>query len=86
MMATFGMRFGSIGKRTGIYGGAAWLDSEIESEPFEMVTALAFLADERGHAPTSMARAISRQAYLRKMVWLTPRMSRKPGSPLPEAS
>jgi hypothetical protein len=35
-----------------------------------------FLADERGQAPAVMARAISRPAYLRKMAWLMPRMSR----------
>jgi hypothetical protein len=51
-----------------------------------MMATFGFLADERGHAPTVMARAISRPAYLRKMAWLMPLMSRKPGSPLPEAS
>jgi cyclopropane fatty-acyl-phospholipid synthase-like methyltransferase len=94
-----GMRFDSIEEWTGIYGGAGLVDIETESGPFEMMTARGFLADERAHAPTVMARAISRPAYLRKMAWLMPRMSRaipylgyvlisarKPGSPAPEAS
>jgi SAM-dependent methyltransferase len=71
-----GMRFDTIEEWTGIYGGAGLVDIEIESGPFEMMTARGFLADERGHAPAVMARAISRPAYLRKMAWLMPRMSR----------
>ncbi|HZJ04330.1 MAG TPA: methyltransferase domain-containing protein [Nocardioidaceae bacterium] len=71
-----GMRFDSIEEWTGIYGGAGLVDIRTESGPFEMMTARGFLADERGHAPAVMARAISRPAYLRKMAWLMPRMSR----------
>lgn len=93
-----GMRFDSIEEWTGIYGGAGLVDIETESGPFEMMTARGFLADERGHAPAVIARAMSRPAYLRKMAWLKPRMSRaipylgyvlvsarKPGTPLMEA-
>jgi hypothetical protein len=43
---------------------------------FEMMTARGFLADERGHSPVLVARAMSRPAYLRKMTWLMPRMAR----------
>ena len=71
-----GMRFESIEEWTGIYGGAGLVDIATESGPFEMMTARGFLADERGHAPAVMARAVSRPAYLRKMAWLLPRMSR----------
>ncbi|MBF4762745.1 methyltransferase domain-containing protein [Nocardioides islandensis] len=71
-----GMRFDTIEEWTGIYGGAGLVDIETESGPFEMMTARGFLADERGHAPAVMARAISRPAYVRKMAWLMPRMSR----------
>ena len=71
-----GMRFDSIEEWTGIYGGAGLIDIETESGPFEMMTARGFLSDERAHAPAVMARAISRPAYLRKMAWLMPRMSR----------
>jgi SAM-dependent methyltransferase len=71
-----GMRFDSIDEWTGIYGGAGLIDIRTESGPFEMMTARGFLADERGHAPAVMARAMSRPAYLRKMAWLMPRMAR----------
>jgi SAM-dependent methyltransferase len=71
-----GMRFDSIEERTRIYGGAGLVDIQTESGPFEMLAARGFLADERGHALAVMARAISRPAYLRKVAWLMPRMSR----------
>jgi hypothetical protein len=71
-----GMRFDTIEEWTGIYGGAGLVDIETESGPFEMMTARGFLADERAHAPAVMVRAISRPAYVRKMAWLMPRMSR----------
>ena len=70
------MRFDSIEGWTEIYGGAGLVDIHTESGPFEMMTAHGFLADERGHAPAVMARAVSLPAYLRKMAWLMPRMSR----------
>ena len=71
-----GMRFDSIEEWTGIYGGAGLVDIHTEDGPFEMMTARGFLADERGHAPSVMACAMSRPAYLRKMAWLMPRMAR----------
>ncbi len=71
-----GLRFDSIEEWIGIYGGAGLVDIQTESGPFEMMTARGFLADERGHAPAVMARAVSRPAYLRKMTWLMPRMAR----------
>jgi ubiquinone/menaquinone biosynthesis C-methylase UbiE len=71
-----GMRFDSIEEWTRIYRGAGLVDIATESGPFEMMTARGFLADEGGHAAAVMARAISRPAYLRKMAWLLPRMSR----------
>jgi hypothetical protein len=63
-----------LGKRVIQPGGRASTDRLLE--PFEMMTARGFLADERGHAPAVMARAIGRPAYLLKMAWLMPRMSR----------
>jgi SAM-dependent methyltransferase len=71
-----GMRFDSVEEWTAIYGGAGLVDIRTEIGPFEMMTMRGFLADERGHAPAVMARAMSRPAYLRKMSWLMPRMSR----------
>ena len=93
-----GMRFDSIEEWTDIYGGASLADIKTESGPFAMMTARGFLADERGHAPAVMVRAMSRPAYVRKMAWLMPRMARaipylgyvlvsgtKPGAPETEA-
>jgi SAM-dependent methyltransferase len=71
-----GMRFDSIEEWTDIYGGAGLAEIRVGSGPFEMMTPRGFLADERGHALTVMARAMSRPAYLRKMAWLMPRMAR----------
>jgi SAM-dependent methyltransferase len=71
-----GMKFDSIEEWTAIYAGAGLVDVRTESGPFEMMSARGFLADERGHAPAVMARAMSRPAYLRKMAWLMPRMAR----------
>lgn len=71
-----GMRFDSISEWTAIYGGAGLVEIRTEDGPFEMMTARGFLADERGHAPAVMARAMSRPAYLRKLAWLMPRMAR----------
>jgi SAM-dependent methyltransferase len=93
-----GMRFDTIEEWTEIYAGAGLGDIRTESGPFAMMTARGFLADERGHAPAVVARAISRPAYVRKMLWLMPRMSRavpylgyvlvsarKPAAPVAEA-
>lgn len=52
------------------------LDVRTESGPFAMMTPRGFLADEGGHAVAVIARGISRPAYVRKMAWLWPRMSR----------
>jgi hypothetical protein len=41
-----------------------------------MMTTRGFLADEGAHAAAVMARGLMRPAYLRKMVWLMPRMAR----------
>jgi SAM-dependent methyltransferase len=71
-----GMRFDTIEEWAEIYGDAGLIDVETESGPFAMMTARGFLADEGAHALTVMAKAMSRPAYLRKMAWLMPRMSR----------
>ena len=42
----------------------------------DMMTARGLLVDEGAHAIAVMAKAMSRLAYLRKMAWLVPRMSR----------
>jgi len=48
----------------------------LTSDQVQGLDPYAFFVDERGHAPAGMTCAISRPAYLRKMAWLLPRMSR----------
>jgi ubiquinone/menaquinone biosynthesis C-methylase UbiE len=71
-----GLRFDSVEEWARIYTDAGLADVRTESGPFAMMTARGFLADEGAHAAAVMARGLSRPAYLRKMVWLMPRMAR----------
>jgi cyclopropane fatty-acyl-phospholipid synthase-like methyltransferase len=71
-----GLRFDSIQEWAGIYSDAGLVDIRTESGPFAMMTPRGFLADEGSHAFAVIARGMSRPAYLRKMAWLWPRMSR----------
>lgn len=71
-----GLRFDSIEEWVEIYGGAGLTDVRTDSGPFAMMTARGFVADEGRHAAAVVARGISRPAYVRKMVWLMPRMAR----------
>ena len=70
-----GLRFDTESEWVGIYAGAGLTDVRTEMGPFAMMTARGFLADEGAHALTVIVRAMSRVAYLRKMMWLMPRMS-----------
>jgi hypothetical protein len=70
-----GLQFDSVEEWVGIYSGAGLADVRTETGPFDMMTALGFLADEGANASVVAARAMSRPAYLRKMAWLMPRMS-----------
>ncbi len=47
-----------------------------ETGPFDMMTPRGFLADEGAHCVAVMARGMTRTVYLRKMMWLMPRMAR----------
>jgi len=71
-----GLRFDSVAEWVDIYGGAGLADIRTDTGPFAMMTPRGFLADEGWHAPAVMLRAMTRSAYLRKMTWLMPRMSR----------
>jgi SAM-dependent methyltransferase len=71
-----GLRFDSVAEWVDIYGGAGLADIRTDTGPFAMMTPRGFLADEGWHAPAVMLRAMTRFAYLRKMTWLMPRMSR----------
>jgi SAM-dependent methyltransferase len=70
-----GLHFDTAAEWAGIYAGAGLTDVRTEMGPFEMMTARGFLADEGAHALAVVARVMSRPAYLRKMMWLMPRMA-----------
>jgi SAM-dependent methyltransferase len=71
-----GLQVDSVEDWVGIYTGAGLTDLRTDTGPFAMMTARGMLADEGAHALSVAARAMSRPAYLRKMMWLIPRMSR----------
>jgi SAM-dependent methyltransferase len=71
-----GLQFDSVEEWVGIYRGAGLTNVRTETGPFEMMTARGMVADERAHVLSVAARAMSRPAYMRKMAWLMPRMSR----------
>jgi SAM-dependent methyltransferase len=71
-----GLQFDSVQEWVHIYTGAGLTDVRTDTGPFAMMTARGMLADEGAHAFAVAARAMSRVAYLRKMAWLMPRMSR----------
>ena len=71
-----GLHFDTVSEWVGIYSGAGLTDVRTETGPFAMMTARGFLADEGLHAFGVMARGLSRPAYVRKMAWLMPRMTR----------
>ena len=71
-----GLQFDSVQEWVQIYTGAGLTDVRTDTGPFAMMTARGMLADERWHALAVAGRAMSRLAYLRKMAWLMPRMSR----------
>jgi SAM-dependent methyltransferase len=59
-----------------IYAGAGLTGVRTTSGPFAMMTLRGFLTDEGLHAFAVLARGLSRPAYLRKLAWLMPRMTR----------
>lgn len=71
-----GLQFDSVQEWVRIYSGAGLIDVRTESGPFAMMTARGMLADEGLNAFGVAARTMSRPAYVRKMAWLMPRMSR----------
>jgi SAM-dependent methyltransferase len=71
-----GLRFDGIEEWVDIYGQAGLSDLRTDTGPFEMMTPRGFLTDEGRGAFRVLGRMLSRPAYLRKMVWLMPRMAR----------
>lgn len=70
-----GLRFDTEAEWIGIYSSAGLSDVRTEMGPFAMMTARGFLADEGWHALVVAGRVLSRATYLRKMMWLMPRMA-----------
>jgi SAM-dependent methyltransferase len=72
-----GMEFDNLDGWVQIYQAAGLSDVQVRSGPFEMMTPRGFLEDEgMVNALRIMARALVRPAYLQKMTWLIPRISR----------
>lgn len=71
-----GMQFDAVEEWVRIYSGAGLVDIQTTGGPFAMMTPRGFLSDEGSHAVAVMARLTTRLAYVRKMAWLMPRMTR----------
>jgi len=72
-----GMQLDQLDGWVRIYKDAGLSAIEVRSGPFEMMTPRGFIQDEGFvNAFACMLRGLSRVAYLRKMAWLMPRISR----------
>ena len=72
-----GMHFDTVEDWKRIYTSAGLRGLEIQTGPFEMMTAHGFLADEGlARCLAIMGRVAGRPAYTRKMAWLMPRMAK----------
>jgi SAM-dependent methyltransferase len=72
-----GMMFDDLDDWVRIYSEAGLTDVQVTQGPFEMMTPKGFLSDEGlGNSLAVMGRAMSRPAYMKKMMWLMPRMNR----------
>ncbi len=72
-----GMQLDKLDGWVRIYKDAGLSAIEVRSGPFEMMTPRGFIQDEGFiNAFACMFRGLSRVAYLRKMAWLMPRISR----------
>lgn len=72
-----GMQLDKLDGWVAIYEKAGLSAIEVRTGPFDMMTARGFLDDEGiVNAFACMMRGLSRPAYLRKMVWLMPRLAK----------
>ncbi len=72
-----GMQLDQLDGWVRIYKDAGLSAIEVRSGPFEMMTPRGFIQDEGlVNACACMVRGLSRAAYVRKMAWLMPRISR----------
>lgn len=72
-----GLNFDTLEEWVQIYREAGLTDVRVSSGPFEMMTPAGFLSDEGlTNCLKIMSRTLSRLSYIKKMVWLIPRMQR----------
>jgi SAM-dependent methyltransferase len=72
-----GLRFDTAEDWLRIYTEAGLSSVEIDEGPFEMMSPKGFVQDEGvGRSLSVMGRVMTRPAYLKKMIWLMPRMRR----------
>lgn len=72
-----GLHFDTAADWVRIYTEAGLSNIEIDEGPFEMMTPKGFVEDEGfARSLSVMGRVITRPAYMKKMVWLMPRMRR----------
>lgn len=72
-----GLNFDTAEDWVRIYEEAGVRDVTIDSGPFEMMTPRGFVGDEGlTNSMAIMGRTLSRASYMKKMLWLMPRMNR----------
>lgn len=72
-----GLNFDTEDDWVQVYREAGLRDITVTSGPFEMMTPQGFLGDEGiANSVAIMGRALSRASYMRKMMWLMPRINR----------
>jgi SAM-dependent methyltransferase len=72
-----GMYFDTLDYWISVYSEAGLTNLRVTSGPFEMMTPSGFLADEGlSNCLAMMGATLSRPAYLKKMLWLMPRVNR----------
>jgi ubiquinone/menaquinone biosynthesis C-methylase UbiE len=72
-----GLKFDTVEDWKRIYSDAGLTDLQVDEGPFEMMTPKGFIADEGlARTLTVMRSVVARPAYMKKMMWLMPRMRR----------
>jgi ubiquinone/menaquinone biosynthesis C-methylase UbiE len=72
-----GLKFDTVEDWKRIYADAGLTDLQVDEGPFEMMTPKGFVADEGvARTLTVIGRVVARPAYMKKMMWLMPRMRR----------
>jgi len=72
-----GLKFDTVVDWKRIYADAGLTDLQVDEGPFEMMSPKGFVADEGvARMLAVMGRVVTRRAYMKKMMWLMPRMRR----------